>query len=41
MQKQSGVHITFAEWLEETKANYEKLTIHSLGTLIARTKAAA
>jgi hypothetical protein len=26
MQKQSGVQITFAEWLEETKVNYEKLT---------------
>jgi hypothetical protein len=26
MQKQSGAHITFAEWIKHTKANYEKLT---------------
>jgi len=26
MQKQPGEHITFAEWIKQTKANYEKLT---------------
>ena len=26
MQKRPGEHITFAEWLKQTKANYEKLT---------------
>jgi len=26
MQKQPGEHITFAEWIKETKANYENLT---------------
>ena len=26
MQKQPGDHITFAEWLKQTKATYEKLT---------------
>lgn len=27
MQKHPGEHITFAEWIKKTKANYEKLTI--------------
>lgn len=26
MQKQPGEHISFAEWIKQTKANYEKLT---------------
>jgi hypothetical protein len=26
MQKQPGEHITFAEWIKQTKVNYEKLT---------------